>query len=84
MWLYLLTIYHLYQLPCTLLYRSFYPVQNPNLQKSGGVDELLLGMSSQIAEKEDGIVVEDLRGGFLDMAHQHLYGCRFDTDNSER
>lgn len=26
------------------------------------VDELLMGMASQIAEKEDHIVVEDLRG----------------------
>uniref|UniRef100_A0A8D2NES2 NAD(P)H oxidase (H2O2-forming) n=1 Tax=Zonotrichia albicollis TaxID=44394 RepID=A0A8D2NES2_ZONAL len=33
----------------------------PGLQKAEDVDELLLGMSSQIAEREDNIVVEDLQ-----------------------
>lgn len=32
------------------------------MKTSHDVDELLMGMASQIAEKEDHIVVEDLRG----------------------
>lgn len=36
--------------------------QNPNLQTAEDVDDLLLGMSSQITKKEDNFVVEDLRG----------------------
>lgn len=32
------------------------------MKKSQDVDDLLMGMASQIAEKEDNIVVEDLRG----------------------
>lgn len=36
--------------------------QNPNLNSAQEVDELLLGMASQISEREDRIVVEDLRG----------------------
>nr|XP_016852928.1 PREDICTED: dual oxidase 2 [Anolis carolinensis] len=42
--------------------QSSCPDQNSNLQLSKDVDDLLLGMSSQIAEQEDNIVVEDLRG----------------------
>uniref|UniRef100_A0A674JTR4 NAD(P)H oxidase (H2O2-forming) n=1 Tax=Terrapene triunguis TaxID=2587831 RepID=A0A674JTR4_9SAUR len=34
---------------------------NPNLRTAEDVDDLLLGMSSQIAELEDNVVVEDLR-----------------------
>uniref|UniRef100_A0A672S969 NAD(P)H oxidase (H2O2-forming) n=1 Tax=Sinocyclocheilus grahami TaxID=75366 RepID=A0A672S969_SINGR len=34
---------------------------NPNLQSSQDVDELIMGMASQIAEREDNIIVEDLR-----------------------
>lgn len=37
-------------------------LQNPNIKVSQDVDDLLMGMASQIAEKEDNIVVEDLRG----------------------
>uniref|UniRef100_A0A8C5P9H6 NAD(P)H oxidase (H2O2-forming) n=1 Tax=Leptobrachium leishanense TaxID=445787 RepID=A0A8C5P9H6_9ANUR len=40
---------------------SMMPSGNPNLQNGADVDELILGMASQIAEKEDNIVVEDLR-----------------------
>lgn len=36
--------------------------QSPELQQAEDVDSLLLGMSSQIAEQEDNIVVEDLQG----------------------
>lgn len=36
--------------------------KNPNLQSAKDVDALLLGMASQIAEKEDHVVVEDVRG----------------------
>ncbi|XP_023650803.1 dual oxidase 1 [Paramormyrops kingsleyae] len=40
---------------------SFWNRQNPNLRNGQDVDELMLGMASQIAEKEDHVVVEDLR-----------------------
>lgn len=36
--------------------------QNPNLNTAQEVNQLLLGMASQISELEDRIVVEDLRG----------------------
>lgn len=36
--------------------------QNPNLNSAQAVNQLLLGMASQISELEDRIVVEDLRG----------------------
>lgn len=36
--------------------------QNPNLNSIQAVNQLLLGMASQISELEDRIVVEDLRG----------------------
>jgi hypothetical protein len=38
--------------------------QNPNLKSAQEVNQLLLGMASQISELEDRIVVEDLRGEF--------------------
>lgn len=41
---------------------SFFFPQEVNMKKSQDVDDLLMGMASQIAEKEDNIVVEDLRG----------------------
>ncbi|KAG9331932.1 hypothetical protein JZ751_016569 [Albula glossodonta] len=34
---------------------------NPNLQKGSDIDDIIMGMASQIAEKEDNIIVEDLR-----------------------
>lgn len=36
--------------------------QNPNLNSVQAVNQLLLGMASQVSELEDRIVVEDLRG----------------------
>lgn len=36
--------------------------QNPSLNSIQAVNQLLLGMASQISELEDRIVVEDLRG----------------------
>ncbi|XP_030587776.1 dual oxidase 1 [Archocentrus centrarchus] len=43
------------------LCNSFWKRQDVNMNKSQDVDDLLLGMASQIAEREDNIVVEDLR-----------------------
>ncbi|KYO21449.1 dual oxidase 2 [Alligator mississippiensis] len=43
------------------LCNNYWRRENPNLQTSKDVDDLLLGMSSQIAEREDNIVVEDLQ-----------------------
>uniref|UniRef100_A0A3P8VW83 NAD(P)H oxidase (H2O2-forming) n=1 Tax=Cynoglossus semilaevis TaxID=244447 RepID=A0A3P8VW83_CYNSE len=47
--------------PAVRLCNSFWKRQNPNIKVSQDVDDLLMGMASQIAEKEDNIVVEDLR-----------------------
>ncbi|MED6282953.1 hypothetical protein CHARACLAT_003658 [Characodon lateralis] len=47
--------------PAMRLCNSFWKRQSANLKTSQDVDELLMGMVSQIAEKEDNIVVEDLR-----------------------
>lgn len=38
------------------------PPKHPNLQRAEDMDALLLGMASQIAEREDNVVVEDVRG----------------------
>ncbi|XP_006883258.1 PREDICTED: dual oxidase 1 [Elephantulus edwardii] len=40
---------------------SYWNREHPNLQSAENVDALLLGMASQIAEREDHVVVEDLR-----------------------
>lgn len=40
---------------------SYWNRQNQNVEKPEDIDDLILGMASQIAEKEDNIVVEDLR-----------------------
>uniref|UniRef100_A0A8C3VFM0 NAD(P)H oxidase (H2O2-forming) n=1 Tax=Catharus ustulatus TaxID=91951 RepID=A0A8C3VFM0_CATUS len=40
---------------------SCYSSQSPGLSQAEDVDNLLLGMSSQIAEQEDNIIVEDLQ-----------------------
>ncbi|XP_068961773.1 dual oxidase 2 [Petaurus breviceps papuanus] len=40
---------------------SYWSRENPNLHSAGAVDQLLLGMASQISELEDRIVVQDLR-----------------------
>nr|XP_033776674.1 dual oxidase 2-like [Geotrypetes seraphini] len=47
--------------PALRLCNSYWNRENPNLRHSTDIDDLLLGMSSQIAEKEDNIVVEDVR-----------------------
>lgn len=36
--------------------------QRVNVKTGQDVDDLVMGMASQIAEREDNIVVEDLRG----------------------
>ncbi|XP_027725983.1 dual oxidase 2-like [Vombatus ursinus] len=40
---------------------SYWSRENPNLRSAEAVNELLLGMASQISEREDRIVVQDLR-----------------------
>ncbi|XP_077451407.1 dual oxidase 1 [Stigmatopora argus] len=47
--------------PALRLCNSFWKRQEINVNTSSDVDELLLGMASQIAEEVDHIVVEDLR-----------------------
>ncbi|XP_063268433.1 dual oxidase 2 [Prinia subflava] len=47
--------------PAARLCNSYWSRENPGLQQAEDVDKLLLGMSSQIAEREDNIVVEDLQ-----------------------
>jgi len=38
--------------------------QSANIKTAQDVDELIMGMASQIAERVDNVVVEDLRGSF--------------------
>ncbi|NXW00161.1 DUOX2 oxidase, partial [Fregetta grallaria] len=47
--------------PAVRLCNSYWSRENTGLQQAEDVDNLLLGMSSQIAEREDNIVVEDLQ-----------------------
>ncbi|XP_016373255.1 dual oxidase 1-like [Sinocyclocheilus rhinocerous] len=47
--------------PGLRLCNTFWNRNNPNMQSSQDVDELIMGMASQIAEREDNIIVEDLR-----------------------
>uniref|UniRef100_A0A7N4PVB5 NAD(P)H oxidase (H2O2-forming) n=1 Tax=Sarcophilus harrisii TaxID=9305 RepID=A0A7N4PVB5_SARHA len=47
--------------PALRVCNSYWNRENPNLHSARGVDALLLGMASQIAEREDHVVVEDLR-----------------------
>ncbi|XP_077067339.1 dual oxidase 1 [Siphateles boraxobius] len=47
--------------PGLRLCNTFWNRNNPNLQFSQDVDELIMGMASQIAEREDNVIVEDLR-----------------------
>ncbi|XP_061451047.1 dual oxidase 2 [Rhineura floridana] len=47
--------------PALRLCNSYWNRENPNLQNAEDVDDLLLGMASQIAEEEDNIVVDDLQ-----------------------
>ncbi|XP_029290224.1 LOW QUALITY PROTEIN: dual oxidase 1 [Cottoperca gobio] len=47
--------------PAIRLCNSFWKRQRDNVKTSQDLDNLLMGMASQIAEREDNIVVEDLR-----------------------
>ncbi|NWV18318.1 DUOX2 oxidase, partial [Origma solitaria] len=47
--------------PAVRLCNSYWSRESPGLQQAEDVDNLLLGMGSQIAEREDNIVVEDLQ-----------------------
>lgn len=47
--------------PAMRLCNNFWKRQSPNVKTGQDVDDLLMGMASQIAEREDNIVVEDLR-----------------------
>ncbi|XP_054420993.1 dual oxidase 2 [Pteronotus mesoamericanus] len=47
--------------PAVRVCNSYWIRQDPNLNSAQAVNQLLLGMASQIAELEDRIVVEDLR-----------------------
>uniref|UniRef100_A0A8D3BL71 NAD(P)H oxidase (H2O2-forming) n=1 Tax=Scophthalmus maximus TaxID=52904 RepID=A0A8D3BL71_SCOMX len=47
--------------PAMRLCNSFWKRQRTNVKTSQDVDDLLMGMASQIAEREDNVVVEDLR-----------------------
>ncbi|XP_041853640.1 dual oxidase 1 isoform X2 [Melanotaenia boesemani] len=47
--------------PAMRLCNSFWKRQRDNMKTGQDVDDLLMGMASQIAEREDNIVVEDLR-----------------------
>ncbi|NXN80294.1 DUOX2 oxidase, partial [Bombycilla garrulus] len=47
--------------PAVRLCNSYWSRESPGLQQAEDVDSLLLGMSSQVAEREDNIVVEDLQ-----------------------
>uniref|UniRef100_A0A6I8QWT5 NAD(P)H oxidase (H2O2-forming) n=1 Tax=Xenopus tropicalis TaxID=8364 RepID=A0A6I8QWT5_XENTR len=47
--------------PAYRLCDSYWKRKNPNIKTAQDIDNLLLGMISQIAEKEDNVVVEDLR-----------------------
>ncbi|XP_039744178.1 dual oxidase 1 isoform X2 [Pteropus medius] len=58
---------------------SYWSREHPNLQRAEDVDALLLGMASQIAEREDHVVVEDVRDfwpGTLKFSRtDHLASC---------
>uniref|UniRef100_A0A8C8EPN0 NAD(P)H oxidase (H2O2-forming) n=1 Tax=Oncorhynchus tshawytscha TaxID=74940 RepID=A0A8C8EPN0_ONCTS len=47
--------------PAIRLCNSFWNRQNPNLKSGQDIDRLIMGMTSQIAEREDNVIVEDLR-----------------------
>ncbi|KAG8012730.1 Dual oxidase 1 [Nibea albiflora] len=47
--------------PALRLCDSFWKRQSVNVKTSQDIDDLLMGMASQIAEREDNIVVEDLK-----------------------
>ncbi|XP_066199658.1 dual oxidase 1 isoform X2 [Saccopteryx leptura] len=58
---------------------SYWSREHPNLQRAEDVDALLLGMASQIAEREDHVVVEDVRdfwpGPLKFSRTDHLASC---------
>ncbi|XP_008581323.1 PREDICTED: dual oxidase 1 [Galeopterus variegatus] len=58
---------------------SYWSREHPNLQSAEDVDALLLGMASQIAEREDHVVVEDVRdfwpGPLKFSRTDHLASC---------
>ncbi|KAL0968670.1 hypothetical protein UPYG_G00269980 [Umbra pygmaea] len=47
--------------PAMRMCNSFWNRKNPNLMSGVDIDKLIMGMASQIAERQDNIVVEDLR-----------------------
>ncbi|XP_051898554.1 dual oxidase 2-like [Pristis pectinata] len=47
--------------PALRVCNNFWSRENPNFKKAEDIDELILGMASQRAEREDNIVVTDLR-----------------------
>ncbi|XP_055518481.1 dual oxidase 1 [Leucoraja erinacea] len=47
--------------PALRLCNNFWNRQKPNLQTAVDFEELIFGMASQVAEREDNIIVEDLR-----------------------
>ncbi|KAJ8272251.1 hypothetical protein COCON_G00111100 [Conger conger] len=47
--------------PAMRVCNSFWNRENQNLQTGHDVDDLIMGMASQIAEREDNVIVEDLR-----------------------
>ncbi|XP_003791842.1 dual oxidase 1 [Otolemur garnettii] len=58
---------------------NYWKREHPNLRSAKDVDALLLGMASQIAEREDHVVVEDVRdfwpGPLKFSRTDHLAGC---------
>uniref|UniRef100_A0A9L0SQG9 Dual oxidase 1 n=1 Tax=Equus caballus TaxID=9796 RepID=A0A9L0SQG9_HORSE len=58
---------------------SYWSREHPNLQRAEDMDALLLGMASQIAEREDNVVVEDVRdfwpGPLKFSRTDHLASC---------
>nr|XP_025854155.1 dual oxidase 1 [Vulpes vulpes] len=58
---------------------SYWSRKHPNLRRAEDVDALLLGMASQIAEREDHVVVEDVLdfwpGSLKFSRTDHLAGC---------
>lgn len=63
--------------------------QSRNMKTSHDLDQLIFGMASQIAEREDNIVVEDLRGDSIRNSERFLWvwetlsiSCRSDDQTS--
>ncbi|TSM52321.1 Dual oxidase 2 [Bagarius yarrelli] len=47
--------------PALRMCNSFWSRDNPNFKSGQDMDELIMGMASQIAEREDNIIVEDMQ-----------------------